>query len=132
MTTRQRLEHIIIGTLLDTSGQKYHDECMILSPDMFSDENDRRIYGYIMEMKDQGKQSDINTIFAEYGEQVMDILPYMVELVADYPFDIIKLRMNKSVWLFNYENGTNFDYFIDTFADYLNVFFKLVYEHEER
>lgn len=132
MSTKERLERIILGTLLDTSGQQYHDECMILSEDMFCRDTDRRIYGYIYKMLVQGKPTDVNSIFEEQGEKVLDILPYMVELSMDYAFDILKVKKNDEIWTANFITGEDTPYLLETFNDYVNIFIKLVYKDEKR
>lgn len=132
MSTKERLERIILGTLLDTSGQQYHDECMILSEDMFCNDTDRRIYGYIYQMLAKGKPTDVNSIFEELGEKVLDTLPYMLELSMDYAFDILKVKKNDEIWKANFIYGTDIPYQLETFNDYINIFIKLVYKDEER
>lgn len=132
MSKRERLEKIILGTLLDVSGQKYHDECMMLSQDMFCDGSNSRIYGYISELLGKDKPTDVNSVFVEYGEKVIDLVPYMVELSMNYAFDIIKVRKNELIWRANLVYGTDFNYHLETFKDYLDIFIKLVYKDEER
>ena len=132
MSKRERLERIILGTLLDVSGQKYHDECMILSLDMFCDGCNSRIYGYISELLAKDKPTDVNSVFVEYGEKVIDLVLYMVELSVNYAFDIIKVRENELIRLNNLAYGTGFKYHLETFKDYLDIFIKMVYKDEER
>lgn len=132
MKVRERLEHIIVGTLLDPSGQKYWDNCKCqVTDDMFSNETDRRIFRLIREMHDKGKDCNVYSIFEEYGESVMDILNDMVTLSTDYAFDIIKVRMNERVYLTNIIREMNIPYFIENFDDYLVRFINIVYGYEE-
>ena len=105
---------------------------MMLTADMFSSERDRRVFGYITKLMQQGKETDVTTMYQELGKEVIDLVPYMVGLTIDYPFDILKVKKNEQIRIMNYISGTDFNYFVETFNDYLDIFIKLVYNDEER
>ena len=73
MERRQKLEKIIIGTLLESTWRyNYFDDvkCLI-SEDMFRDEVNRRIFVLIREMNANGKiDTTPADIFAENGAKV--------------------------------------------------------------
>ena len=131
MSTRQRIENIIIGTLLDLCD--HYDDCRgYITEDMFRDETNRRIYGLITKMKDEGyKHTDPASIFDRYGEAVLDIVARMCELCNDYSFECRKIRHNERIWLYNDMNGTNYPIANVEFMDYIKSFINIQIENEK-
>lgn len=134
MTRREKLEKIILGTLLDSDSQKnYFTECRCcITADMFSDEIGRRIYTIISDMNAKGMaETDPNTIFKTYGKDVVDILPDILDLVVDYSFVHLKMEYNERLFRCSCLTGLESDYTDVSFTDYINQFLKL-YEAEKR
>ena len=132
MTKRQRLEKIIIGTLLDISNH-YEDVRGYITEDMFSDSTCRRIYGMIVQMRNEGfALTDPNSIFQRYGEQVTDILTTMCELCTNYSFEYMKIRFNEEAFLCNHLLGTNYPTTNVEFSVYVKEFINLVLEDEKK
>ena len=134
MTRREKLEKIIIGTLLESNSQKnYFTDCRCcITADMFSVETGRRIYNIISDMNAKGiVETDPNTIFQTYGEVVMDILPDMLDLVTDYSFVHLKMQYNERMFRSSCVTGLDPEYTDVSFTDYINQFLK-VYETEKR
>lgn len=125
MDRRQKIENIIIGTLLESKGDyNYFDDCRSLTPDMFLDEVNKRIFTLIVEMNMQGKvKTTPCDIFEEYGEKVMDIVPRMCELVTDFSFIHLKVEYNERQYLHNSIGLTDV-----SFTDYVNRFMINYYE----
>lgn len=132
MTKRQRLEYIIIGTLLDIENH-YDDVRGYVTEEMFSDSTCRRIYGLIVQMRDEGETlTDPNGIFQRYGESVMDIIPMMCQLCTDYSFEYMKVRYNEDRFIANEVFSTNLPVTNVEFIDYVKEFINLVLEDEKR
>lgn len=134
MNRREELENIIIGTLLESNKERnYFDECKgALTADMFLDNVNRRIYTIISEMNAKGNvETDPCTIYKEYDFMVLDILPRMMELCADYSFIHKKTEYNERRFLESCINGTEYKRADVHFEDYVNQFLKIVF-YEER
>lgn len=98
MTKKQRLEKIIIGTLLDNNNHYEACRCCVIQ-DMFSNPTLARIYGLIVQMRNEGaKLTDPYSIYERYGEQVADIVGEMCSLCQEYSFEFMKLRYNECKW----------------------------------
>ena len=126
MERRQKLENIIIGTLLEsTCRYNYFDDvkCLI-SEYMFRDEVNRRIFGLIREMNANGKiDTTPADIFAEYGAKVFDIVTQIVDLCTDYSFIHLNMRYRETCFLSGCQTRRNV-----TFNDYVNQFVMMSYE----
>lgn len=126
MERRQKLEKIIIGTLLESTWRyNYFDDvkCLI-SADMFSDEVNRKIYGLISEMNANGKKETTPAdIFEEYGSEVLDIVPDMCDLCVDYSFIHLNVKYRETCFLSGCQTIRNV-----TFSDYVNQFVMMSYE----
>jgi len=132
MSTRQRVENIIIGTLLDL-GDHYDDCRGYVTEDMFRDETNRRIYGLITKMKDEGyKHTDPASIFERFGEAVLDIVARMCELCNEFSFECRKIRYNEKISIYNSLNGTNYPIANVEFIDYIRSFINSQIEDEKR
>ena len=134
MTRLQKIEKIIIGTLLESNSQKnYFDDCRCcITADMFSDEICRFIYGIVSDMNANGMaDTDPYTLLENYPEQVLGILPDMLELVVEYSFVHLKMEYNERQFRVSCVFGVNPHYTDVTFTDYVNTFLKL-YEDEKR
>lgn len=134
MTRIEKLEKIILGTLLESDSQKnYFTDCRCcITADMFSDEVGRRIYRIISDMNMKGiTETDPCTIAQTYGEDIMDILPVMLDLVTDYSFIHLKMQHNERAFLLYYYDGIKPEYTYVSFTDYVNAFLKH-YEDEKR
>lgn len=125
MDRRQRIENIIIGTLLESKGEtNYYDECRVLNADMFMDEVNRRVFLLVAEMNKNGKVCTTPCdIFDEYGEKVADIVPRMCELVIDFSFIHLKAEYNERQYLYGNVGPTDVN-----FTDYVNRFMINYYE----
>lgn len=134
MNRRDKLENIIIGTLLESNTERnfFDDGCSVLTSDMFKDDVNRRVFMLISEMNRKGK---VNTtpcdIFEEYGEKVADIVPRMCELVTDYSFIYLKTKYNEERYLMNEFYGMEMKYTDVYFGDYVKRFIKVVFENEK-
>lgn len=134
MTTRERLENIIIGTLLDNTGYEnlYEDCRCCVTDDMFLNEDNRRIYGFIREMNQKGiTETNPCNIIAEYGERVSDLVQRMVDLCVDYSFTHLKSKYNEGLWIASKVTGIKPLYSGLTFRDYLDRYITLVFEDYE-
>ena len=134
MNRRDKLENIIIGTLLESNAERnfYDDCCSVITPDMFNDEVNRRIFVMVSEMNRNGK---VNTtpcdIFEEYGNVVVDIMPRMCELVTDYSFIYLKTKYNEEQYILSEYYGIETKYTDVCFGDYVKRFIKAVFENEK-
>lgn len=132
MSKRQRLEKIIIGTLLDIRDH-YDDVRGYVTEDMFSDSTCRRIYGLIVQMRNEGAEhTDPNSIFKRYGEAVADIIPQMVQLCSEYSFEWMKVRYNEKQFIGSLYFCTACQVTDIEFIDYVKHFINLVIEDEKR
>lgn len=132
MNTRQHLEKIIIGTLLDIT-HHYDDVRGYITEDMFSDSTCKRIFGLITQMRAEGAElTDPSSIYQRYGESVVDIIPTMCQLCSDYSFEYMKLRFNEDAFIANELLGTSYPKTNVRFTDYVKNFINLVMEDEKR
>ena len=132
MSTRQRLENIIIGTLLDNNNH-YEDVRGYVTEDMFRDTTCRRIFGLITEMRNDGAGlTDPYSIYQRYGMQVADIIPQMCQLCTDYSFDFMKLRYNEERYLDSLLFCCTYRTTNVEFIDYVTKFVNIVIEDEKR
>lgn len=131
MTQRQRLENIIIGTMLDITD--HYQECKSsITVDMFQDDRNRRIYEMITEMRSEGTtQTDPHSILKRYGEQVLELLPYMCEVCTEYSFEWQKVKYNERIFLSNLLTDDNMQPTGVEFDDYVNRFLELVINDEK-
>jgi len=135
MSRRQQLENIIIGTLLESNDERnYFDDCKCLvSQDMFLNEVNRRIYGFVWEMNAKGMAcTDPLSIFNEYGEKVMDICADMMEVCTYYSFIHLKTEYNERRFIRSCIAGTDYVRTNVQFIDYVKQFVNLVYKDEEK
>lgn len=134
MTRREKLENIIIGTLLESREERnYYDDCRSLSADMFQNDTNRRIFGYIMEMNAKGMSDTTPAdIFKEYGAEVMDIVPSLSSLCIDYSFIHLKTEYNERNYIASLVYGTKQQRTEVRFEDYVTQFIKLVYDEETK
>ena len=133
MSRRDYLEKIIIGTLLESDGERnYFDDCRcVISQDMFKDDVCRRLYGYIVAMNNEGKtDTRPSTIFELYGSEVIDIVADIVELCTDYSFIHLKTEYNEKRYIAHVATGIIYGRTDVQFADYVTQFLKLSYESE--
>lgn len=130
MDRRMQLENIIIGTLLESDDEKnYFDDCRCcLTPDMFKDDTNRRIFQMVAEMNAKGvTNTDPSNILAVYGDSVIDIICDMTERVNEYSFVYKMAVHNEMTWMRYYVDGTLPKYSQVTFTDYVNKFIEIVY-----
>ena len=133
--TRERLENIIIGTILEsTEDENYFTDCRCcITEDMFVDDTNRRIYHYVVEMQAQGNAEICpSSIFARYGSEVMDILDAMLEKVNNYSFLYLKWEYNEKRYVQYHMTGQKPSYTGVRFSDYVNAFIKMVYYEEQK
>ena len=125
MDRRQKIENIIVGTLLESKGiENYFDDCRNLIPDMFMDEANSRIFMLVSEMNRNGKvKTTPCDLFEEYGEKVADIVPRMCELVNDFSFIHLKAEYNERQYWQQSIGPTDV-----SFTDYVNRFMINYYE----
>ena len=131
MTKRQRLEKIIIGTLLDFNN--HYDVCRSsVTKDMFIDKVLERIYTLIQQMHSEGaEQTDPCSIFERYGDEVADIAAEMCELCQEYSFEIMKVRHNERLWLAKQIFGVDNMQVDVSFEFYVSEFVKEVFKDEK-
>ena len=127
MSRRIELENIIIGTLLDDVGdERFIADCRsCITKEMFSDETNRRIYGYIMELSAKGEDYTPLGIYSHYGQSVTDLVPAMVEKAAEYSFVHKKSLYNERKWLGAQVFGIKPRYTFIQFSDYVMAFIKM-------
>lgn len=132
MTKRQRLEKIIIGTLLDYN--THYDVCRSsVTKDMFSDKVLERIYTLIQQMHNEGAEfTDPYSIYERYGDEVADIVGEMCALCQEYSFEIMKIRHNERLWLAHQIYGVDKMQADVSFEYYVSEFVKEVFEDEKR
>lgn len=134
MTRREQLENIIIGTLLESNEMRnYFDDCRCLSSDMFLNETNRRIFGYVREMNLKGNVcTDPCSILEEYGEAVVDIAADMCDVCTDYSFIHLKMDYNERHFLSSVAYGIEQTRTDVEFVDYVKQFIKLVYDEDKK
>lgn len=127
MSRRIELENIIIGTLLDDVGDEHYvNDCRsFITKEMFEDETNRTLYGYIMELSAKGEDYSPLGIYSHYGQSVMDLVPAMVEKVTDYSFVHKKSLYNERQWLGSQVFGIKPTYTDIRFSDYVMAFIKM-------
>lgn len=122
MTRREKIENIIIGTLLEsTDEENYFDDCRSsLTEDMFLDETNRRIFSLVAEMNAKGKhRTDPCSIFEEYGEKVLDLCPVMADKMVEYSFIHLKTQYNEGQYIMEQSYGIEARYTNVQFVDYV-------------
>ena len=129
MSRRQKLEKIIIGTLLESNSERnYFDECKAIIPEMFTDDVNRRLFTIISEMNAAGKkETDPCSIYKEYDFMVADILPRMLELCTDYSFIHLKMEYNERRYIDSCITGNEYKGTDVQFVDYIKQFLTVVY-----
>lgn len=134
MTRREQLENIIIGTLLESNGMRnFFDDCRSLSADMFQNETNIRIFGYVREMNLKGKVcTDPCSIFEEYGEAVVDIVADMCGICTDCSFIHLKTEYNEKHYLASCVFGVEYKRTDVQFVDYVTQFIKVVYDEADK
>ena len=128
MSRRDKIENIIIGTLLESNGERnYFDDCRsCVTADMFNDPTNRRIYGIIEEMNASGNAcTDPCSIFTLYGENVLDIVTVMADRMAEDSFIHLKIDYNERRYIASLATGSHYKPTDVTFADYVNQFIKM-------
>lgn len=127
MSRRIELENIIIGTLLDDVGDEHYvNDCRsFITKEMFEDETNRALYGYIMELSAKGMDYSPLGIYSHYGQSVTDLVPAMVEKVTDYSFVHKKSLYNERQWLGSQVFGVKPIYTDIRFSDYVMAFIKM-------
>lgn len=130
MNRRHQLENIIIGTLLESNGERnYFEDCRsILTGDMFQDETNRRIYGLVSDMNRKGKvNTDPCSIFDEYGADVLDIVADMTQLCTEWSFVYLKTLYNERCFICSCTDGIKYQRTCVEFVDYVKQFVSFVY-----
>lgn len=132
MTTRQRLERIIIGTLLDNNSH-YDDVRGYITEKDFSDDTCRRLFGLIVQMRDDGAEvTDPNSIFKRYGESVTDMMPVMCQICTEYSFEYMKMRYNERQFMDSQLLCCSYSVANVEFIDYVKRFINIVMKDEKR
>lgn len=134
MKRKEKLERIIIGTLLESrEGRNFYDDCRsVITADMFGNDICRKIYGYIQDMNRNGKEDTTPlAILDEYGAEAMGILHEMVGLCTDYSFIHLKTRYNEQSYLVSIVTGYERGYTNVGFIEYVKEFIKLTYEERD-
>lgn len=124
------MENIIIGTLLESNDEEnFFEECRsCVTPDMFSNEMNRRIFCLISEMNGKGiTNTDPSNILSVYGDGVIDLLYDMTDRVNNYSFVYLKSVCNEMRYLKWMFDGSIPRYTEVTFTHYVNNFIYLVY-----
>ena len=132
---RERLENIIIGTLLEsTADDNYYTDCRCcVTEDMFADETNRRIYHYVSEMQSAGKSDTRpSDIFEEYGAAVVDIIYDMMDKVNNYSFMYLKWLINEGSYLYQMNTGVRAKGTDVRFSEYVNAFVNMYFYEEKR
>lgn len=133
--SRERIENIIIGTLLEsTEDENYFQDCRCcITEDMFADAVNMRIYHLISEMNANGQYDTCpSSIFATYGDSVMDILDDMLDKVNNYSFVYLKWEYNEKQYVRYQAMGMKPAYTGVRFSDYVNAFIKMVFYYEAK
>lgn len=122
MTRREKIENIIIGTLLDSTDEdNFFEDCRsCVTEDMFKDEANRRIYALIADMNAKGKHiTSPYDIVEEYGEEVLDLCQAMSDKVTEYSFIHLKTQYNEGQYLREQSYGIEARYTNVQFVDYV-------------
>ena len=129
MTRRQQLENIIIGTLLESNEElNYFDDCRMLTPDLFIDEANRRLFVLISKMNASGDQcTDPCSIFQKHFEDVSDIYLRMVDLCTEYSFIHLMTQHNERQFLASCTTGIEYRASDVQFKDYVDQFLRIVF-----
>lgn len=134
MSRREFLEKVIIGTQLESGWRNnYFDDvrCSV-TEEMFLDEVNRRIFRIISEMNSKGQtETDPCSILEVYGNEVLDILPAMLDLVVDYSFIHLKTDYNERQFIASCVLGTESRRTDVGFVDYVKQFITIVYQEDE-
>ncbi len=134
MTRREKLENIIIGTLLDGNARHdYYKDCRsCISSSMFQDETNRRIFDLIVDMREKGNvETDPCSILSTYGEAVTDLAIPMAERCAKYSFLWLKTDYNEKRYIASLITGEEYEFTDVEFTDYVNQFISLVNNGEK-
>lgn len=133
MNRRQKMENIIIGTLLESQADNnYFTECRMLTPDMFLDKTNREIFGYVSEMNSKGLyETTPFDIFMEYQARVAGMVARMCELVADFSFIKLKAEFNEKCFLADAIFQLKAQPTEVRFEEYVNRFIKMVFNYEK-
>ena len=130
MSRREKIENIIIGTLLCSSEREnYYNDCRsCIVEDMFENEQNRRIYHLIAEMNAKGKQNtDPFDILNEYGEAVMELFMVMIDRAVEFSFPWMRCRFNEGQYMAAVLSDTKPTYTDVEFVDYVKGFIRQVY-----
>lgn len=130
----QHIENIIIGTLLDYSGDEYWEDVRCnITEDMIKDETNKRIFHVISDMHKKGKTMTTPCdLYTEYGFLVEDIVPRMCELANDYSFLALKTQYNSNQYLAQYIYGVQAKYTEIKFKDYVSRYINLLFDEERK
>lgn len=130
MSRREKIENIIIGTLLCSSEREnYYNDCRsCIVEEMFMNEENRRIYHLIAQMNAQGKQNtDPFDILNEYGEAVHELFMVMVDRAVEFSFPWMRCMFNEEKYMAWVSSGTEPTYTDVDFIDYVKEFIKKSY-----
>lgn len=133
MERRQQIERIIIGTLLNACGNDdtFSSVKDCITPAMFSDERLGKIFALISSLKQKGfERTTPYELFVEKKDEILDILPFILELSIDYDFYVMKYEYNRNVYYTDKNERKRFTYV--NFDDYVTRFINLVYEDEPK
>ena len=133
MDRRTQIERLIIGTLLNSTGnEEYFLSCRsCITADMFSDDRNARLYSLIRDMNINGIRSTTPYDVADHcrkgGVDISDILSYMVEISIDSHFEMKKYEYNRDVY--HCDASRTPRYTRVRFEDYINRFMQLVFSN---
>ena len=120
MTRRQRIEQIIIGSLLTDFDTYQQDAIGIITPDMFDDEAYQRAFALMEEQHGGGQTPDLLTVCT----RMMDDAYHLVEASIDGDFNTLKASYNIIQRVTGQGKLTNV-----TFEEYITKFMEL-YEQD--
>lgn len=121
MTRREKIEQIIIGSLLCEFGRHYPEVRGIITPDMMSDPRNAKALTIMERQHGEGIEPDIATVAPEMMEDAV----FLVEATNDGDFETNKAYYN----LLQDINGTQ-NYTMVEFGEYITQYIKL-YEREK-
>ena len=129
MDKRERLERIILGTLLRDSDLEHYPSCKYcITEEMFDSDIHKDIYALITNAAKFGGKSSLYDLFVLYPDKVSDLCPYIANLTIFEDFEVKKMNYNEEQWLKSLTDGVTPNYSSVVFDDYVSEFIKCVFK----
>lgn len=123
MSRREEIESIIVGTLLNDTGQGWYESCKTcVTPSMFQDFLLGEVFRLISEMRQKGSTSTTPYDLCKYRKLSKETILRITSLAIDWHFLAKKTEYNERVWMGEAEHK---HYTYVTFDDYISRFIRL-------